>query len=162
MQKENWSSQLSETLEDIRTQGLFKSERLIDGMQSAAIEVQQQDGNSEVLNFCANNYLGLADHPDLIAAAKSSLDQYGFGMASVRFICGTQTIHRQLEQQIASWLGYDDSILYAACFDANGGLFEVRATADRGRRHLVGLAQPRIDHRRHSALQSQTLSLCQL
>ena len=134
MIKETYSQQLGQTLEDIKSQGLYKSERLIGGKQSAAIAVDEQQGEEqsrkEVLNFCANNYLGLADHPELIAAAKNSLDQFGFGMASVRFICGTQTIHRQLEQQIADWLGYDDSILYAACFDANGGLFEPLLTAE--------------------------------
>ena len=134
MIKETYSQQLGQTLEDIKSQGLYKSERLIGGKQSAAIAVDEQRGEeqsrTEVLNFCANNYLGLADHPELIAAAKNSLDQFGFGMASVRFICGTQTIHRQLEQQIADWLGYDDSILYAACFDANGGLFEPLLTAE--------------------------------
>ena len=134
MIKETYSQQLGQTLEDIKSQGLYKSERLIGGKQSAAIAVDEQRGEeqsrTEVLNFCANNYLGLADHPELIAAAKNSLDQFGFGMASVRFICGTQTIHRQLEQQIAGWLGYDDSILYAACFDANGGLFEPLLTAE--------------------------------
>ncbi len=133
MIKETYLQQLRETLDSIKSQGLFKSERLISGAQSAAIEVEQQSqqtGKAEVLNFCANNYLGLADHPELIAAAKSSLDQFGYGMASVRFICGTQTIHRQLEKKIADWLGYDDSILYAACFDANGGLFEPLLTAE--------------------------------
>ena len=134
MIKETYSQQLGQTLEDIKSQGLYKSERLIGGKQSAAIAVDEQQGEEqsrkEVLNFCANNYLGLADHPELIASAKTSLDQFGFGMASVRFICGTQTIHRQLEQQIADWLGYDDSILYAACFDANGGLFEPLLTAE--------------------------------
>ena len=133
MIKETYLQQLRETLDSTKSQGLFKSERLISGAQSAAIEVEQQSqqtGKAEVLNFCANNYLGLADHPELIASAKTSLDQFGFGMASVRFICGTQTIHRQLEQQIADWLGYDDSILYAACFDANGGLFEPLLTAE--------------------------------
>ena len=134
MLKETHSQQLGQTLEDIKSQGLYKSERLIGGAQSAAISVEKQQGQQqsqkEVLNFCANNYLGLADHPELIAAAKSSLDQFGFGMASVRFICGTQTIHRQLEQKIADWLGYEDSILYAACFDANGGLFEPLLTAE--------------------------------
>ena len=129
MIKESYSQQLRQALEEIQSQGLYKSERVIDGAQSASIIVEQHQGQTEVLNFCANNYLGLADHPELIAAAKSSLDQFGFGMASVRFICGTQTIHRKLEQKIANWLGYDDSILYAACFDANGGLFEPLLTA---------------------------------
>ncbi len=109
------------TLDEIRAAGLFKSERIITGPQSAEIELV--DGRT-VLNFCANNYLGLADHPDIIAAAKAALDTHGFGMASVRFICGTQDLHKQLEQTIADFFGTEDTILYAACFDANGGLFE--------------------------------------
>ena len=113
-------AELSDTLDEIREDGLYKTERLISGEQDAAIQV----GGREVLNFCANNYLGLADSPELVAAAKTALDEHGFGMASVRFICGTQGQHRELEQSLASWLGYDDSILYAACFDANGGVFE--------------------------------------
>jgi glycine C-acetyltransferase len=108
-------------LEAIRAQGLFKHERIIASPQSAEIELA--DGR-KVLNFCANNYLGLADHPDIIAAAKQALDTHGFGMASVRFICGTQDLHKQLEQTIANFFGTEDTILYAACFDANGGLFE--------------------------------------
>lgn len=130
MIKETYLHQIGKTLDEIKSQGLYKSERLIGGLQSATITVEQQRGQKEVLNFCANNYLGLADHPELINAAKLSLDQFGFGMASVRFICGTQTIHRQLEQKIAAWLGYDDSILYAACFDANGGVFEPLLAAE--------------------------------
>ncbi len=110
-----------ETLDSIRAQGLFKSERVITSPQSA--EIQLADGRT-VLNFCANNYLGLADHPDIIAAAKDALDSHGFGMASVRFICGTQDLHKQLEAKIADFFGTEDTILYAACFDANGGLFE--------------------------------------
>lgn len=110
-----------ETLDSIRAQGLFKSERVITSPQSA--EIQLADGRT-VLNFCANNYLGLADHPDIIAAAKDALDTHGFGMASVRFICGTQDLHKQLEAKIAEFFGTEDTILYAACFDANGGLFE--------------------------------------
>ena len=109
------------TLEGLREQGLFKAERIITSPQSAQIELA--DGRT-VLNFCANNYLGLADHPDIIAVAKEALDTHGFGMASVRFICGTQDLHKQLEAQIAGFFGKDDTILYAACFDANGGLFE--------------------------------------
>ena len=108
-------------LEGLRAQGLFKSERIITSPQSAEIELA--DGR-KVLNFCANNYLGLADHPEVIAAAKDALDSHGFGMASVRFICGTQDLHKQLEQAIAAFFGTQDTILYAACFDANGGLFE--------------------------------------
>ena len=131
-----FKDQLNETLDSIEAAGLYKRERLISGPQSVEISVvpgeaaSPEANSSQVLNFCANNYLGLADHPDLIAAAKDSLDEYGFGMASVRFICGTQTLHRQLEQTIANWLGYEDSILYAACFDANGGLFEPLLTAE--------------------------------
>ena len=109
------------TLDEIRAAGLFKSERIITSPQSAEIELA--DGR-KVLNFCANNYLGLADHPDIIAAAKDALDSHGFGMASVRFICGTQDLHKQLEAKIAEFFGTEDTILYAACFDANGGLFE--------------------------------------
>ena len=105
----------------IEAQGLFKRERIITSPQSA--EIMLADGRS-VLNFCANNYLGLADHPDIIAAAKHALDTHGFGMASVRFICGTQDLHKQLEATIADFFGTEDTILYAACFDANGGLFE--------------------------------------
>ncbi|HZX76750.1 glycine C-acetyltransferase [Lysobacter sp.] len=111
----------ADELENIRAQGLFKSERIITSPQSA--EITLADGRT-VLNFCANNYLGLADHPDVIAAAKDALDTHGFGMASVRFICGTQDLHKQLEKTIADFFGTQDTILYAACFDANGGLFE--------------------------------------
>ena len=111
----------ADTLDEIRDAGLFKSERVITGPQSA--EITLEDGRT-VLNFCANNYLGLADHPDIIAAAKDALDTHGFGMASVRFICGTQDLHKQLEKAIADFFGKQDTILYAACFDANGGLFE--------------------------------------
>ncbi|NOT89083.1 MAG: glycine C-acetyltransferase [Lysobacter sp.] len=111
----------ADELDTIRAQGLFKSERIITSPQSA--EIRLADGRM-VLNFCANNYLGLADHPDIIAAAKDALDTHGFGMASVRFICGTQDLHKQLEAKIADFFGTEDTILYAACFDANGGLFE--------------------------------------
>ena len=111
----------ADTLDEIRDAGLFKSERIITGPQSA--EITLSDGRT-VLNFCANNYLGLADHPDIIAAAKDALDTHGFGMASVRFICGTQDLHKQLERTIADFFGKEDTILYAACFDANGGLYE--------------------------------------
>ena len=111
----------NETLAEIRDAGLFKSERIITGPQSA--EITLEDGRT-VLNFCANNYLGLADHPDLIQAAKDALDSHGFGLASVRFICGTQDLHKELEKTISDFFGKQDTILYAACFDANGGLFE--------------------------------------
>jgi glycine C-acetyltransferase len=115
--KERYASEL----ESIREQGLFKSERIITSPQSAEIELE---GGHKVLNFCANNYLGLADHPAVIQAAKDALDSHGFGMASVRFICGTQDLHKRLEARIADFFGTEDTILYAACFDANGGLFE--------------------------------------
>ena len=109
------------TLDEIRDAGLFKSERIITSPQSAEITLA---AGRRVLNFCANNYLGLADHPDILAAAREALDTHGFGMASVRFICGTQDLHKQLERTIADFFGKEDTILYAACFDANGGLFE--------------------------------------
>ena len=117
----------SDTLDEIRAAGLFKSERIIASPQSA--EIQLADGRT-VLNFCANNYLGLADHPEIIAAAKDALDSHGFGMASVRFICGTQDLHKELEKTISEFFGTEDTILYAACFDANGGLFEPLLDAD--------------------------------
>ncbi len=108
-------------LQEIDAQGLYKRERIISSAQSAVIKLA--DGR-EVLNFCANNYLGLADHPEVIEAAKQAMDSHGFGLASVRFICGTQDLHKQLEAAISRFFGTDDTILYAACFDANGGLFE--------------------------------------
>jgi glycine C-acetyltransferase len=112
---------LAATLQQIRADGLYKDERVITSPQDSGITVA--DGSS-VINFCANNYLGLADHPALIAAAKNALDERGFGMASVRFICGTQDIHKQLERKLSEFLGTDDTILYSSCFDANGGVFE--------------------------------------
>ncbi len=115
---------LARETESLKAEGLFKSERLITGPQQAAINVQSNGGTSEVLNLCANNYLGLANHPEVIAAAHKALDDFGYGMASVRFICGTQTIHKQLEDRISAFLGTEDTILYPSCFDANGGLFE--------------------------------------
>ena len=114
-------ARFADELDAIRAQDMFKSERIITSPQSAEIELA--DGR-RVLNFCANNYLGLADHPAVIQAAKDALDSHGFGMASVRFICGTQDLHKQLEEKIAAFFGTEDAILYAACFDANGGLFE--------------------------------------
>jgi glycine C-acetyltransferase len=107
-------------LDAIRADGLFKSERIIDSPQGSAITVAQ----TEVLNFCANNYLGLADDPRVIDAAKTAMDRWGYGLASVRFICGTQDLHKELEQRLSAFLGTDDTILYSSCFDANGGLFE--------------------------------------
>jgi glycine C-acetyltransferase len=108
-------------LEEIRAAGLYKTERIITTPQNVEIKVQSGE---EVLNFCANNYLGLADNPEVIAAAHKALDEYGFGLASVRFICGTQDLHKQLEKVISNFFGTDDTILYTSCFDANGGLFE--------------------------------------
>jgi len=115
---------LAEQTEALKDQGLFKNERLIDGPQQAAINVRDNGNNFEVLNLCANNYLGLANHPAIIKAAHKALDEFGYGMASVRFICGTQTIHKELEERISRFLGTEDTILYPSCFDANGGLFE--------------------------------------
>lgn len=117
---------LANELEQVKADGLYKQERVITSAQQAEIEV----GGREVLNFCANNYLGLANHPALIEAAKYGLDQHGFGMASVRFICGTQDLHHELERKMSAFLGTEDTILYSSCFDANGGLFETLLGAD--------------------------------
>jgi len=108
----------------LKDDGLYKKERLIAGPQQAEIRVRKNGGAQTVLNLCANNYLGLANHPRIIKAAHKALDEFGYGMASVRFICGTQTIHRELEDRISRYLGTEDTILYPSCFDANGGLFE--------------------------------------
>ena len=115
---------LAEQTEALKSQGLYKTERLIAGPQQAAIDVHTNGDVQHVLNLCANNYLGLANHPEVLAAAHKALDEYGYGMASVRFICGTQTLHKELEQRISDFLGTEDTILYPSCFDANGGLFE--------------------------------------
>jgi glycine C-acetyltransferase len=115
------NGELEATLGEIRAAGLYKSEHVIASPQAAHVEVE---GRGRVLNLCANNYLGLASHPAMIQAAHEALDRYGFGMASVRFICGTQTVHRELEEALSAFLGTDDTILYSSCFDANGGLFE--------------------------------------
>jgi glycine C-acetyltransferase len=117
---EAFLNHLSSEIEQLKTSGLYKSERAIASPQQAVIEVNQQ----EVINFCANNYLGLANHPELIKAAEAAIEKYGYGMASVRFICGTQTIHKELEKKISNFLKTEDTILYSSCFDANGGLFE--------------------------------------
>ena len=114
-------SHLSGELENLRTAGSYKAERVITSVQSA--EIAGADG-SRVLNFCANNYLGLADNAEIREAAKAALDRYGYGMASVRFICGTQGVHKELEQRISGFLGFEDTILYSSCFDANAGLIE--------------------------------------
>ena len=121
MSDSTFFQRLQQELHQIDSDGLYKRERAITTPQR--VEIQTREGG-EVLNFCANNYLGLADHPEVIAAARQALDDYGFGLASVRFICGTQDLHQQLEHDIARFFGKEDSILYAACFDANGGLFE--------------------------------------
>src|SRR5690349_206808 len=113
--------ELTGELDAIQSAGLTKNERVLSSPQDAHIRVGT---GPEVLNLCANNYLGLADHPALVAAAKESLDKWGFGLASVRFICGTQEIHKELERGISAFLGTEDTILYSSCFDANGGLFE--------------------------------------
>jgi glycine C-acetyltransferase len=115
---------LAQQTDELKSQGLYKTERLIAGPQQAAIDVRKNGGTEHVLNLCANNYLGLANHPEVIAAAHDALDSLGYGMASVRFICGTQTIHKELEHRISEFLGTEDTILYPSCFDANGGLFE--------------------------------------
>jgi glycine C-acetyltransferase len=112
---------LADQLQEIRKAGLYKSERIITSPQRARVSVLEREG---VLNLCANNYLGLADHPEVIRAAHEALDRWGYGLASVRFICGTQQIHKELEQKISDFLGTEDTILYSSCFDANGGLFE--------------------------------------
>src|ERR1700726_2261436 len=124
-----FEKQLSQTLEEIKSQGLYKTERIITTPQDAHIAVA---GGKRVLNMSANNYLGLADHPELIKAAKEALDTHGFGMASVRFICGTQDIHKQLEAALTRFLGTEDTILYPSAFDANGGLFETLFTEKEG------------------------------
>jgi len=124
---------LDTTVAAIEADGLYKRERLITTPQSTHIRIRDakaQGGEREMLNLCANNYLGLADHPEVIQAAREALDEFGFGMASVRFICGAQTLHRALEERIARWLGKDDAILFAACFDANGGVFEPLLSAE--------------------------------
>ncbi|MBL8513303.1 MAG: aminotransferase class I/II-fold pyridoxal phosphate-dependent enzyme, partial [Betaproteobacteria bacterium] len=125
--KADFYARVGQTLDQIRADGFFKTERRIATPQQAHIALA--DGK-KVVNFCANNYLGLADDPRLIGAAQQGVADYGFGMASVRFICGTQTIHRELEGVIARFLGTEDSILYGSCFDANGGLFETLLTED--------------------------------
>lgn len=117
---ENFANRIGKEVEEIKASGLYKNERIITSEQGAEIEV----GGKKVLNFCANNYLGLAANPKVQAAAKKTIDKYGYGLSSVRFICGTQDIHKELEQKISHFLGTEDTILYAACFDANGGVFE--------------------------------------
>src|SRR4029079_16365895 len=117
---ENFVKRIAKEVEEIKTSGLYKTERIISSPQGAEITVNNKTG----LNFCANNYLGLSSHPKVIEAAKKAIDSHGYGMSSVRFICGTQDIHKTLEEKIAKFLGTEDTILYAAAFDANGGVFE--------------------------------------
>jgi glycine C-acetyltransferase len=118
---------LQKTLQEIRDSGLYKSERIITSPQNATITVS---GGRKVLNMCANNYLGLSDHPEIVKAAQEGLTSHGYGLSSVRFICGTQNIHKELEQKLSGFLGTDDTILYSSCFDANGGLFETLLGAE--------------------------------
>jgi len=122
--RQDFYDRIHATLGELREQGLEKVERQITSPQGPVIEVDHKGKRVKVLNFCANNYLGLADHPDIVKAAQETMNDYGFGMASVRFICGTTDLHRKVEKEIADFLGYEDSILFAACFDANGGVFE--------------------------------------
>ncbi|HND54270.1 MAG TPA: glycine C-acetyltransferase, partial [Pirellulaceae bacterium] len=124
---DDFREHLARQLDEIRSAGLFKGERVLSTPQSAHVQVT---GGREVLNLCANNYLGLAKHPEVIAAAHRALDQWGYGLASVRFICGTQAIHKELETELSRFLGTDDTILYSSCFDANGGLFETLLGAE--------------------------------
>ncbi|WP_330147792.1 glycine C-acetyltransferase [Shewanella oncorhynchi] len=126
MASTSFYAQINQQLADIKAEGLYKSERVIASPQQTAIQVNHQ----EVVNFCANNYLGLANHPELIKAAQQGLDSHGFGMASVRFICGTQDIHKKLEASLSEFLGTEDTILYSSCFDANAGLFETLLDAE--------------------------------
>jgi glycine C-acetyltransferase len=133
---------LEKELKEIEAAGLFKNERIITSPQAAEITIA---GGKKVLNFCANNYLGLSSHPKVVEAAKAAIDSHGFGLSSVRFICGTQDIHKELEKKISEFLGTEDTILYAAAFDANGGVFEP----------ILGPE----DHRWGSSLQGHALSL---
>ena len=121
MASTSFYDRINQQIVDVKADGLYKSERIIASAQQTAIEVN----HAKVINFCANNYLGLANHPELIKAAQAGLNSHGFGMASVRFICGTQTLHKELEEKLSAFLRMDDTILYPSCFDANGGLFEV-------------------------------------
>ena len=123
----NMKSDLKSTFRELKENGLFKTERIITSPQGARISVA---GGNEVLNFCSNNYLGLSNNPDIVAAAKDAMDRWGFGLSSVRFICGTQMLHKDLERAVSRFLGTEDTILYAACFDANGGVFEPLLTGE--------------------------------
>ena len=118
------TARLDDSLAELRTNGLFKHERVLQGPQGAHVQIGDNDGDGDLINLCANNYLGLANHPAVVEAAHAAVDRYGYGMASVRFICGTQTPHRELEARLSGFLGMQDTILFPSCFDANGGLFE--------------------------------------
>ena len=148
---------LAKQLAEIKANGLYKVERTIITPQSSAIRIAERSG--KVLNFCANNYLGLSDNPRLISAAKKAMDSHGFGMSSVRFICGAQDLHRELEKAIARYFHTEDTILYAACFDANGGVFEPLFTEE------DAIISDALNHASIidgcTPLQSQTLSLRQ-
>lgn len=126
MASSSFYQQINQQLADVKAEGLYKSERVIVSPQQTAIKVNDE----EVINFCANNYLGLANHPELVKSAQNGLAEHGFGMASVRFICGTQNVHKQLEQSLSEFLGMEDTILYSSCFDANAGLFETLLSAE--------------------------------
>ena len=147
---------LTQELANIKAAGLYKNERIITTPQRADIKV---NAGSDVLNFCANNYLGLSDNQRLIKAAKEAMDTHGYGMSSVRFICGTQDLHKQLEAAISDYFKTEDTILYAACFDANGGLFEPLFTEE----DAINLRcfKPCLHYRRRTSLQGKTLPLCQ-
>jgi glycine C-acetyltransferase len=122
--KKAFLESLAAATEELKDEGLYKEERVIAGPQQAEIDVREDGDTRHVVNFCANNYLGLANHPRIVEAARRAIDEHGYGMASVRFICGTQTVHKELEGRISAFLGTEDTILYPSCFDANGGLFE--------------------------------------
>ena len=134
-----FKNHLERQLDDIEQQGLTKSERILLSAQGENVLVE----SGEVLNLCANNYLGLAQHPEVIAAAKTGLDEWGYGLASVRFICGTQSIHKELEHKLSDFLGMQDTILYPSSFDANGGLFETLLTNSTMRRSSTACAYAR-------------------
>jgi glycine C-acetyltransferase len=153
---QEFAEHLRAQLAELESAGLYKHERVIDSPQSAQIHVE---GGGTVLNFCANNYLGLANHPAIAQAAKQGIDEHGYGMASVRFICGTQDVHRELEGRIAKFLGTEDAILYGSCFDANGGLFETLLGEEDA--VISDCAEPRVDHRRRAPFQGEALPLRQ-
>ena len=147
---------LEAQLAELETAVLYKHERVIDSPQSAEIHVAH---GGTVLNFCANNYLGLSSHPELIAAAHRALDEHGYGMSSVRFICGTQDIHKSLEARIAGFLSMGDAVLYTSCFDANGGLFETLLGEEDA--VISDALESRVDHRRLALSKAKRFALCE-